>query len=128
MKNGMKLAALLLLASTSIFAAVPKKKIGHNDMSMAKMVTFSTMPSGRGIDIKVDPNVSEKALVVIYNYENDVVWKDMLKKKQGMEKAFNLSQLGNGNYTVQVILNKQKVQKTAHVYYRGDTKFVTLRG
>jgi len=45
-----------------------------------------------------------------------------------MQKAFNLSQLDNGNYTVEVDLNKQVVKKIAHVYYRGDYKYVSLRG
>ena len=128
MKNAIKLTALLLLAGSSIFAAPSAHKTRHIDKPITDMVTFSTTPSRTGVDVKVDKNAPGKAVVLIYNYENDVVWKDVLKKNRGMEKAFNLSELGNGNYTVQVILNKQKVQKTAHVYYKGDDKFVELRG
>jgi len=92
------------------------------------MVSFSLLPSKRGIEIKVKNDAAPKAMVLIYDWNNDVVWKDKLTPKKGMDKAFNLSQLGNGNYTVEVMINKQKVEKTAHVYYRGDTKFVQIRG
>ncbi|MFI5136209.1 MAG: hypothetical protein ACHQIM_00190, partial [Sphingobacteriales bacterium] len=92
------------------------------------MVRFSLMPSKRGIEIKVKSGAAAKATVLIYNWNNDVVWKDKLTPKKGMDKAFNLSRLGNGNYTIEVMVNKQKVEKTAHVYYRGDTKFVQIRG
>ena len=127
MKHSIKLSALLLLFSTGIFAAVPKP-IKHVTSSIKGMVSFSSTPSKRGVEIRVNENAADKAVVMIYNWDNDVVWKDVLKKNKGMGKAYNLSQLDNGNYTVEVMLNKQMVRKTAHVYYRGDTKFVELRG
>ena len=120
--------AVLLLLSTGLFAATPAKRMSHKGSSIKDMVTFSILPSQRGIAVKVNGNATENATVIIYNYENDVVWKDGLKKNKGMQKAYILNELDNGNYTVQVILNKQKVQKTAHVYYKGDTKLVSLRG
>ena len=87
------------------------------------------MPTRRGFEIKLNDPMAGKAKVMIYNWDNQIVWKDVLSPKKGLEKAFNLSQLDNGNYTVEVMLNKQLVaKKTAHVYYRGDTKFVALRG
>ena len=92
------------------------------------MVTFSPVPSKRGVEIKVNENAPGKALVIIYNYENDMVWKDVLSKKKGMDKAFILNQLDNGNYTIEVTLNKQVVKKIAHVYYKGDSKLVAIKG
>jgi hypothetical protein len=128
MKNSIKLSALLLLAGTGIFAAGATAKPIHPMSSSIKgMVTFSQVPSKRGVEIKVKENPG-KALVIIYNYENDMVWKDVLSQKKGMDKAYILSQLDNGNYTIEVTLNKQVVKKVAHVYYKGDSKLVALRG
>jgi hypothetical protein len=128
MKNSIKLSALLLLAGTGIFAAGATAKPIHPMSSSIKgMVTFSTIPTRRGVEIKVKENPG-KALVIIYNYENDMVWKDILSNKKGMDKSYVLSQLDNGNYTIEVTLNKQVVKKIAHVYYKGDSKLVTIRG
>jgi hypothetical protein len=127
MKNSIKLSALFLLASTGIFAA-SAKPINPMAPSIKGVVTVSALPTRKGIEVKVNENAAGKAVVIIYNYENDVVWKDVLKKEKGMDKAYVLNQLGNGNYTVQVIVNKQIVQKTAHVYYKGDAKLVSIRG
>lgn len=127
MKNSFKLTALFLLATTGLFAAVPSKT--KTKVALKKdMVTFSTLPSRRGIEIKVNKDAPGKAIVMIYNYENDVVWKDAMKDNKNMEKGYILNQLDNGNYTIEVTLNKQVVKKTAHVYYRGDSKLVTIRG
>jgi hypothetical protein len=128
MKNSIKLTALFLLLSTGLFAAAPSKTIGRKAVSMKGMISFSTIPSKRGVEVKINRDAPGKAIVMIYNYENDLVWKDVLKKNKGMEKAYILNQLDNGNYTVEVTLNKQVVKKTAHVYYKGDSKLVTIRG
>jgi len=129
MKHAIKLLAVGLLLSTGLFAAVPAKPTNPNSPSIKKVVTFMQMPTRRGFEIKLNDPMAGKAKVMIYNWDNQIVWKDVLSPKKGLEKAFNLSQLDNGNYTVEVMLNKQLVaKKTAHVYYRGDTKFVALRG
>jgi hypothetical protein len=128
MKRKFKLSALLLLASMGIFAAAPAKPRNPYAPSIKSMVTFCALPSKRGVEIKLNENAPDKAFVRIYNWNNDVVWMDKLSPKKGMDKGFILSFLDNGNYTIEVTLNDQTVSKTAHVYYRGDTKFVTLRG
>jgi len=127
MKNSFKLTALFLLATTGLFAAVPSKT--KTKVALKRdMVTFSALPSRRGIEIKVNKDAPGKAIVMIYNYENDVVWKDVMKDNKSMEKGYILNQLDNGNYTIEVTLNKQVVKKTAHVYYKGDSKLVAIRG
>ena len=93
------------------------------------MVTFTQLPTKTGIEIKLNNPEAGKATVIIYDWNNDVVWKEPLSSKKGLDKGFVLSKLDNGNYTVEVMLDKQLVaKKTAHVYYRGDTKFVQIRG
>jgi hypothetical protein len=128
MKNSIKLSALLLLASTGIFATAAAKPTEPKTASIKRMVTFSTIPTRKGIEIKVNKDIPGKARVIIYNYENDMVWKDVLSSKKGMDKAFVLNQLDNGNYTIEVTIDKQVVRKIAHVYYKGDAKLVNLRG
>ncbi len=128
MKNAFNLSALLLLFSTGVFAATPAKHHWVKPAPVNDMVTFSTLPSKRGIDISVDKNAPGKAVVFIYNWDNDVIWKDVLKKDKGMEKAYVLNNLDNGNYTIEVMVNKQMVRKTAHVYYKGDSKLVSIKG
>jgi len=92
------------------------------------MVTVSPLPSKRGIEVTLKKDAPGKAIVMLYNWNNDVVWKDVLSPKKTMDKGYVLSQLDNGNYTLEVTLNKQMVKKTIHVYYRGDTKFASIRG
>lgn len=128
MKKIIRLTGLLLFASAGIFAATPLKPANHSAPSAKNMVTFSTLPSKRGVEVKLNKNAPGKATVIIYNYENDIVWKDAIGNNKPMQKGFNLSQLDNGNYTVEVLVNKQVVKKTAHVYYKGDYKYVSLRG
>ena len=128
MKKKLKLSALLILAAVGFCAAAPVKPAHGNDPSIKNMIRFSQLPTKRGIEIKLAPDAPGKAEVLIYDWDNDIVWKEALSPKKGMDKAFNLSQLDNGNYTVEVMLNNQMVKKTAHVYYKGDTKFVSLKG
>ncbi len=129
MKHSIKLLATGLLLSTAFVAAVPAKPATPKISAMEKMVTFSSLPTKRGIEIKLNKRATGKAVVMIYNWDNVVIWKDALSPKKRLDRGYILSQLDNGNYTVEVMLDKQMVaKKTAHVYYRGDTKFVQLRG
>ena len=128
MKKKFNLSALLILAAASLFAAAPVKPVHGNDPSVKSMIKFAQLPANRGIEIKLAADAPDKAIVMIYNWDNDIVWRDVLSPKKGMDRGYILSFLDNGNYTVEVMLNKQMVRKTAHVYYKGDTKFVTLRG
>jgi hypothetical protein len=128
MKNLIRLTALFLLAVTGVFAAAPAKPTSSKAASIKKMITFSVLPTRKGIEVNVDKNAPGKALVIIYNWNNDVVWKDKLSPDKVMDKGYILNQLDNGNYTIEVTLNKQVIRKTAHVYYKGDSKLVTIRG
>ena len=129
MKHSIKLLAMGLLLSTGLFAAVPVKHNTPKTASIKKMVSFTQLPTRRGIEIKLNDPTAGKAAVIIYDWNNDIVWKEPLSSKKGLDKALVLSQLDNGNYTVEVVIDKQMVaKKTAHVYYSGDTKFVQLKG
>jgi hypothetical protein len=102
MKHAIKLLAAGLLLSTGLFAAVPLKSPAPKSSPIMRMVTFTQMPTKRGVEIKLNNPAAGKAIVMIYDWNNDVVWKDVLSPKKGLDRAFNLSQLDNGNYTVEV--------------------------
>ena len=127
MKNSFKLAALFLLASTGIFATAAPKPTSPNASSISRMVTVCTLPTRKGVEIKVNKDAPGKALVIIYNWNNDVVWKDKLSPDKIMDRGYVLNQLDNGNYTIEITLNKQVIRKTAHVYYRGNSKLVQIK-
>jgi hypothetical protein len=129
MKHSIKLLAAGLLLSTGLFAAVPAKPTTPKSSPVKKIVSLTQMPTKKGIEIKLNDPAAGKAAVIIYDWNNDIVWKEPLSSKKGLDKALVLNQLDNGNYTVEVFLDKQMVaKKTAHVYYKGDTKFVQLKG
>jgi len=82
MKKIISLTGLLLFAATGIFAATPLKPTKTGAASINKMVAFSLIPSKRGVVVKINNNTADKAIVTFYNYENDIVWKDVLTKKE----------------------------------------------
>jgi hypothetical protein len=121
MKNSIKLTALFLLAGVSVFAATP---------SFAKAavapaidaITFSTLPSQMGIDVKMDKSLAEKAIVTIADQAGNVIRKDALTSGKGLEKAYVLNQLENGDYTIKVASNSETVTKHIHVYDEDGAK------
>jgi len=121
MKNSIKLTALFLLASAGLFAAVPSKPKAPVTPSK-DAITFSSLPSHTGIDIKVDRAEPGKAIVMIYDQDQNVIFKDVLPKDKAMEKGYILNQLDNGDYTIEVTSNKQVVKKDIHVYNEYKTK------
>jgi hypothetical protein len=119
MKNSLKLTALLLLASASIFAATPTKTVVP---FTADIITFSSLPSLTGLDIKVDKNVAGKVVVLVYDQNNNVVFKDVMSGAKSMEKGYILNQLQNGDYTLEVSSGKQTIKKEIHVYDEDNVK------
>lgn len=125
MKASIKLTALFLLASTGLFAATPSKTKAAVVPSK-DVITFSALPSHKGVDIKVDRAEAGKAIVMIYDQDMNVIFKDVLPADKAMEKGYILNQLDNGDYTIEVTSNKQVVKKDVHVYneYKTKTFFV----
>jgi hypothetical protein len=121
MKASIKLTALFLLASTGLFAATPSKTKAAAVPSK-DVITFSTLPSHKGVDIKVDRAEAGKAIVMIYDQDMNVIFKDVLPADKAMEKGYILNQLDNGDYTIEVTSNKQVVKKDVHIYNEYKTK------
>ena len=118
MKNSIKLTALFLLTSAGLFAATPSKgTIPSNDQ-----VTFSSLPSQKGVEIKVESTAPSKAIVIVYDANDNVIFKDAMPAGTSMEKGYILNQLENGDYTIEVKENKSDVKKEVHVYTEYQTK------
>ena len=125
MKNSIKLTALLLLASAGVFAATPSVAKATL-VPPAAAVTFSSMPSQRGVEVKL--NESSKAIVMITDQDGNVLRKDVLSNNKGLEKGYVLTKLDNGDYTIEVTANGQTVKKAIHVYDEGQTKMFIING
>ena len=122
MKNSIKLTTLFLLAGASVFAAVPAKAAVP---PKADVVIFSSLPSQNGVGVKVSKN--EKAIVIISDQNGNVLRKDVLSEKKSSEKAYILTSLENGDYTIEVIANGKSVKKAIHVYDEGNTKMFIVK-
>ena len=118
MKTSIKLTALFLLASTSIFAATPSKSAP----AKADLITFSSLPAENGVDIKVEKNAPGKTVVMIYDEDGNVLRKDILADNKSTGKSYNFSKLDVGDYKIEVTSNKQVVTKEVHVYDEYQTK------
>src|ERR1700750_2676804 len=103
MKTSIKLTALLLLASTSIFAATPSKPTS----AKADLVIFSSLPAENGVDLKLEKSAPGKTVVMIYDADGNVLRKDVLADNESTEKSYNFSKLDEGDYTIEVTSNKQ---------------------
>jgi len=121
MKNSIRLTALFLLTSVSVFAAKPVK-INDPIKSLKNEITFSSLPSHKGVEIKVQSSVAAKAIVIISDQDGNVIFKDAMPAYKAMDKGYVLNQLDNGDYTIEVTSNHQAVTKNVHVYDEDGTK------
>ena len=128
MKNSIKLTALFLLASTGLFAAASAKANSLVVPSSTDVITFSSLPSDRGIDVKVEKSAPGKAIVIIYDADGNVIRKDVMPANKSFDKAYILNKLDNGDYTIEVTSSKQVVKKAIHVYDEDQTKMFIIIG
>ncbi len=127
MKNSIKLTALTLVLSACLFAANTVKADGPAAPSAKNEITFSSLPSHNGVDIKVERSEPGKAIVMIYDQNDNVIFKDALPGYKVMEKGYILNQLQNGDYTIEVISNKTVAKKEIHVYEEDRTRVFLVR-
>jgi len=121
MKNSIKLTALFLLASVSIFATPSAKAVVPTSPAA---ITFTTLPSQRGVGIKVEK--TEKAIVIITDEDGNVLRKDLLSDKKS-EIGYILTNLDNGDYTIEVRSNSRSVKENIHVYDEGQTRMFFVK-
>src|SRR5476651_2260179 len=127
MKNSIKLTALFLVLSAGLFAVGPAKASIAVVPATADIITFTSLPSEIGLAVKVEKNEPGKATVIISDSEGNVLRKDALANGGALEKDYILSQLDNGDYTIEVISNGQAIKKAIHVYDEGQTKTFIIK-
>jgi hypothetical protein len=123
MKMTIKLAALVLLASAT-FASVASAK---GTTPADDQITFSSLPSHRGVEVKVQSSAPSKAIVMIYDANKNVIYKDALPAYKAMQKGYILDQLENGDYTIVVKENNTEVKKEVHVYDENRTRVFIVK-
>jgi len=124
MKNAFKLAALFLLLGTSAFASAPK----HNRLPMKprEQVSFIPLKTHKGFAIMVDKAEPGTSLVMIYDNNKNVVYKDCLTKFMKNEKKYIFTNLDDGDYTVEVYSKNHDIQTQFSVYSLGEGKLVHM--
>jgi hypothetical protein len=115
MKSSLKLIALYLLVSICILGAVSAKAISSNPPSK-NLISFYTLPSAAGVDIKVEKIIPGKVIVIIFDEYANVLLKESLSTDKYLERDYILNKLDNGNYTIEVTSNKKVMKKDFRVY------------
>jgi len=112
MKKTIAIAALILGLGISAYAApkAPKTDAG---------VSFTSLKNDKGFGVKV---AAEKSVVIFYDANGEVIFKDRLSKGLPTEKGYNISSLANGDYKVEVKTESGEVTKRIHVYEDGGAK------
>ena len=116
MKKSIALAALLLALGTTVFAA--EKTIAKS----TDEVSFVPLKSDNGFGVNVNKQEAGKSIVIVYDNDNNVVFKDLLSKNSNAQKNYIVTDLQEGNYTVEVSSKDQSVKKQMHVYDDGQGK------
>jgi hypothetical protein len=126
MRRSINLFLVLLLSGTGLFAGVPAKTASHIYSQKTDIITFSTLPSRKGIEVKFKKGIAGKAIVIIYDSDKNMLRKDILSNEK-LGKGYILTSLDNGDYTVEVTLDKLVVKKDIHVYMEGQVKTFIIK-
>jgi ABC-type sugar transport system substrate-binding protein len=116
MKKSIALAALLLALGTTVFAAEKTTAKSTDEVS------FVPLKSDNGFGVNVNKQEAGKSIVIVYDNESNVVFKDLLSKDASAQKGYIVSELQEGDYTVEVASKGQSVKKQMHVYDDGQGK------
>ena len=119
MKKSITLAALLVILGTSVFAATSVKS---GDNGAKDEISFVQLKHDNGFGVQITKENSSKAIVIVYDNDNNVIFKDLLSKEASGQKGYLVTSLETGDYTVEVVSNGQSVKKQMHVYEDGKAK------
>lgn len=125
MKTPIKLIALFLLLSTGAFA---KSSFHHNHHMTNSYNQVSLIPlhHSRGFAVMVDKAEPGKSMVIVYDSDQNVVFKDCLTKGTRNEKKYLLHELNNGQYTVEVYAKGHDIKTKFYIYNKGDKRIVDI--
>lgn len=124
MKNSIKLSVLLLLFSTGVFAATPAHSNTNGDIR--NVISVNALQSSIGITVGVEENLTKRPFISITDTQGHELYAENLSTQAGTIKTYNLTELENGDYTVTITANKQKMQEKIHIYdeYGQKTFFI----
>ena len=114
MKKSITIIAALLLATTSLFADVPTKEVAT--VSSENAILVQSMRKDLLIGIRIDNAKKGKSYLKITDKNKEIVFDDFLTGKSTIEKAYNISELPSGDYTITVRSNDSVLEKVIHVY------------
>ncbi|MCF0070510.1 hypothetical protein LZD49_08500 [Dyadobacter sp. CY261] len=103
------------IAMTIVFAVTFAFNTFADDKEGKKAVIFETgifaSKSGK-LHVNVDKYTNDKALVVITNYKGDAIHRDMISRSTDkFRKAYNINELPEGSYTVEISAAGKKIEK-----------------
>ena len=120
MKKTLKLTALALLLSAGAFAAVPKT--AHTMMNGKQdNIVFYTLPSQRGIDLRIKKAEPGTTVVTIYDDEGRLLQRDEMNKTD-IRRGYNFTQLDEGDYSIVISSNNQVFKRKIHIYEEGPVR------
>ncbi|MGZ3767612.1 MAG: hypothetical protein ACXVA2_23310, partial [Mucilaginibacter sp.] len=82
--------------------------------------------ASRGFAVLVDKAEAGNSEVIIYDNDNNTVFKDRLSKGSRSEKKYILSNLENGTYTVEVFSKNHDVKTKFCIYNKGEKRIVDI--
>src|ERR1700710_1677201 len=125
MKTPIKLIALFFLLSTGAFAK-PSYNHNHHIMNTNNQVSLIPLHHSRGFAVMVDKAEPGSSVVIVYDSDQNVVFKDCLTKSMRNEKKYLLHELANGQYTVEVYAKGHDVKTKFYIYNKGDRRIVDI--
>ena len=124
MKKSITLIALCLMLGIGASKAHAKNK--DHDAKIHEHVSIIPLHAKPGFAIMVNKSEPDKTMVIIYDNDKNVVYKDCLTKGTKAEKKYVLPSLAAGNYSVEVFSKHHDVTRKFYVYNKGDGKIIRL--
>jgi hypothetical protein len=124
MKTSIKLTAAAFFLSAGALAATPKPhhQKNMNTMMDKQVVSIIPLKNDQGFAARVDKMDEGKSIVMVYNSEGDVIFKDKLTDTRIGEKKYLLRDLNDGKYTLEVYTKGGRDIKTNfYIYYNTHT-------
>lgn len=130
MKKFVTRAALFLALGVGVCSTVSAKPNNRRTtikhIQTHEQVSFIPLHQKGGFAIMVDKPEPGSSVVIIYDQYKNVVFKDRLTKGMKAEKKYILSDLANGNYTVEVFSKTHDIKTSFYVYDNGRKKIVHM--
>ena len=120
MKKSIGIIAALLLSSASLFASDPAKAIAKK--YTRNEIKIEAMRKDLRVGISVERSEKGQSFLKITDKNRNVVFEDFLTTRLAVEKAYNISELEIGDYTISVTSNGVELNRIIHVYQDGDHK------